>query len=104
MTILSEAARKPAATAPRRAARERRPRRRGSLRTRAVPADGVSPHSTYCWRPVMPLVDLPLNLLHEYEGGNPRPADVEEYWDRGLEEMRALDPAVELVPHALSAS
>jgi cephalosporin-C deacetylase len=52
----------------------------------------------------MPLVDLPLNLLHEYEGRNPRPTDVDEYWDRGLEEMRATDPQVELVPHSLSAS
>jgi len=28
---------------------------------------------------------------------------MEEYWDAALAEMRAVDPAVELVPHALNA-
>src|SRR5437588_11854106 len=51
----------------------------------------------------MPLIDMPLDKLYEYQGRNPRPGDMEEYWDRALEEMRAIDPAVELVPHALNA-
>jgi cephalosporin-C deacetylase len=51
----------------------------------------------------MPIVDMPLSQLREYQGRNPRPADVDDYWDRALAEMRALDPAVELVPHALTA-
>ena len=51
----------------------------------------------------MPIVDLPLSLLHEYAGRNPRPEDFDAYWDRALEEMRATDPAVELVPHPLNA-
>lgn len=51
----------------------------------------------------MPLIDLPLAQLFEYQGRNPRPADMEEYWEAALGEMRAIDPQVELVPHALNA-
>lgn len=51
----------------------------------------------------MPIVDMPLSQLKEYAGRNPRPADMDEYWDAALTEMRALDPAVELVPHSLNA-
>jgi len=51
----------------------------------------------------MPIVDMPLEKLKEYPGRNPRPADMEEYWERALAEMRAVDPQVELVPHALNA-
>ncbi|MBX7245171.1 MAG: acetylxylan esterase [Candidatus Sumerlaeaceae bacterium] len=47
----------------------------------------------------MPLLfDLPLKELHKYGGRNPKPADHEEYWERGLTEMRATDPAPELMP------
>jgi cephalosporin-C deacetylase len=47
----------------------------------------------------MPLTfDLPLNQLKNYQGINPRPADFDDYWDRGLAEMRAIDSQVELVP------
>lgn len=52
----------------------------------------------------MPLVDMHISMLREYEGRNPRPHDLEEYWDAALAEMHALDPQVELVPHALNAS
>jgi cephalosporin-C deacetylase len=51
----------------------------------------------------MPLVDMPLELLREYEGRNPRPADHEQYWEAALAEMRAVDSNVELAPHALNA-
>lgn len=51
----------------------------------------------------MPLVDFPLDKLHEYEGRNPRPGDFDEYWERALAEMRATDPAVELRPASFSA-
>lgn len=51
----------------------------------------------------MPLVDLPLEQLYTYQGRNPRPADVDAFWDRSLAEMHALDPRVELVPHPLNA-
>ena len=52
----------------------------------------------------MPLIDMPLPQLHKYEGRNPRPVDMDEYWDKALNEMRGLDANVELVPHELQAS
>jgi len=45
----------------------------------------------------MPLIDMPLDQLKAYGGSNPRPTDFNEYWDRALTEMRALDPQLELV-------
>ena len=51
----------------------------------------------------MPIVDMPLSQLKEYPGRNPRPADMEAYWDAALAEMRAVDPAVEWVPHRINA-
>ena len=51
----------------------------------------------------MPVFELPLDKLREYQGRNPRPADFEDYWDRALAEMRAVDPGIELVPHELNA-
>lgn len=52
----------------------------------------------------MPLIDLPLSLLHEYEGRNPKPADFDAYWERALAEVRATDPQPELVPYPLKTS
>src|SRR5579864_1078051 len=52
----------------------------------------------------MPLIDMPLEKLYQYGGRNPRPDDFDDYWDRGLAEMRALDPRVELVPHHLPSA
>ena len=47
----------------------------------------------------MPLLfDMPYEQLVTYQGRNPRPVDFEAYWDRALQEMRAVDPQVELVP------
>jgi len=46
---------------------------------------------------------MPLEKLHHYEGRNPRPSDMEEYWESALAEMRATDPQVELVPHPLKS-
>lgn len=51
----------------------------------------------------MPLVDMPLSQLWEYHGRNPRPNDMDEYWDTALAEMRAVDPAMVLMPHELDA-
>lgn len=46
----------------------------------------------------MPLsFDMPFEDLEFYQGTNPRPDDFDEFWERGLEEMRAVDPQVELV-------
>jgi cephalosporin-C deacetylase len=44
----------------------------------------------------MPLIDKPLGELRLYQGINPRPDDFNAFWDEGLAEMRAVDPAVEL--------
>jgi len=51
----------------------------------------------------MPLVDLPLAELESYTGRNPRPSDFDAYWERGLSEMRATEPRVELVPSRFQA-
>ena len=52
----------------------------------------------------MPLVDMPLTQLHKYEGRNPRPADFDEYWDQALDEMRTINPLIELKPYPLKTS
>jgi len=47
----------------------------------------------------MPLTfDFPLEKLYTYQGLNPKPADLDTFWDAALAEMRALDAQVELVP------
>jgi cephalosporin-C deacetylase len=49
----------------------------------------------------MPLTfDMPLEELKEYRGVSPKPADFEEYWDKALAEMNAVDAQVELIPDA----
>lgn len=49
----------------------------------------------------MPIVDMPLHELFEYQGRNPCPPDIDEFWDAALAEMHAVDPKVELVPYPL---
>jgi len=46
----------------------------------------------------MPIVDMPLAELKQYQGRNPRAADHDTFWDRALAEMRGVDPQVELKP------
>ena len=47
----------------------------------------------------MPLsFDFPFEQLVDYMGSNPRPDDFNQYWQQGLEEMRQVDPQVELRP------
>lgn len=48
----------------------------------------------------MPLVDMPLDQLKKYEGISPRPGDFDEYWERALAEMRAVDPELSIAPSA----
>ncbi len=45
----------------------------------------------------MPIVDMPLEKLYQYQGSSPCPVDIDEYWDAALAEMNALDPCVEFV-------
>ncbi|WP_150267420.1 acetylxylan esterase [Paenibacillus tepidiphilus] len=51
----------------------------------------------------MPMLDMPLHELKAYQGRNPRPADYDAYWEAALEEMRATDPQVELIPSEFQA-
>lgn len=44
----------------------------------------------------MPLLDLSLDELKGYEGRNPRPADFDEYWARGLDDLASVPPNVEI--------
>ena len=48
----------------------------------------------------MGVFDFPLSKLKTYEGINPKPADFEEYWERGLREIETIDPQVQLTPAA----
>ncbi len=49
----------------------------------------------------MPLLfDMPLEQLKTYQGTNPKPNDFDAFWDRGLAEVRAIDPHVEMKPAA----
>ena len=52
----------------------------------------------------MPLLDKPLHELYEYAGINPKPDDFDQYWDRALAEMAAVDPRVELRPADFTAN
>jgi len=53
----------------------------------------------------MPLTfDYPLAQLKTYNGINPRPGDFDEFWEKGLKEMRATDSKVELIPADFQAA
>lgn len=45
----------------------------------------------------MPLIDMPLEELYQYQGRNPRPSDFDQYWERALKELDAqgLDYSLE---------
>ena len=51
----------------------------------------------------MPILDMPLHELKTFEGRNPRPADIDAFWDKKIAEMEALGTDVELVPAAFQA-
>jgi cephalosporin-C deacetylase len=47
----------------------------------------------------MPLLfDMPFQDLGTYAGTNPRPADFDDYWNAAIEEMKAVDPQLEIIP------
>ena len=47
----------------------------------------------------MPLLfDMSWEELQKYEGINPRPADFDDFWEKGLSEMARIDPAISLAP------
>ena len=48
----------------------------------------------------MPMLDMPLSELRQYQGHNPCPADIDAFWDASVAEMEALGNACELVKAA----
>ncbi|MBR3872806.1 MAG: acetylxylan esterase [Clostridia bacterium] len=50
----------------------------------------------------MPILDMPLEKLKVFEGVNPRPADIDAFWDASIAEMEALGTGYELVPSDFS--
>ncbi len=47
----------------------------------------------------MPLTfDMPYDELETYNGINPQPNDFDNYWTDAIDEMKAVDPQVELIP------
>ena len=44
----------------------------------------------------MPILDMPLRELKQYQGINPRPADIDAFWDKSVAEMEALGTGFEL--------
>jgi cephalosporin-C deacetylase len=47
----------------------------------------------------MPLLfDMSWKELQTYQGTNPRPADFDEFWEKGLRDMNGIDAEVELIP------
>ncbi len=47
----------------------------------------------------MPLMfDMPLEQLRTYQGKNPKPADVDQFWNKGVSEAKRIDPELELIP------
>jgi cephalosporin-C deacetylase len=41
--------------------------------------------------------DMPIEKLFEYQGINPKPADFEEFWDNGLDEIENMDHNAEFI-------
>ncbi|MFN7250399.1 MAG: acetylxylan esterase [Anaerobacillus sp.] len=52
----------------------------------------------------MPLIDMPLNELQKYQGSSIRPVDFDEYWTRALDEMRSVEPCIEIIPNEFTVS
>jgi cephalosporin-C deacetylase len=54
---------------------------------------------------IMPLTfDFPFEQLKTYRGINPRPADFDDYWEKSLAEMRAINSQVEIKTAEFQAS
>lgn len=46
----------------------------------------------------VPILDKPLHELWSYQGTNPKPPDLEDYWAEALAELDSIDPAPSLEP------
>lgn len=42
----------------------------------------------------MPMIDMPVEQLEKYNGVNPKPIDFDEYWDKAIAEMKAVDAQI----------
>ena len=51
----------------------------------------------------MPIVDMSVSELKQYKGINPKPADFDEYWEKALTEMKAVDAKAEFIPASFKA-
>ncbi|MBQ8309959.1 MAG: alpha/beta fold hydrolase [Clostridia bacterium] len=51
----------------------------------------------------MPLIDIPLEELKNYQGSSPCPDDFDEFWDRSLAEMNAIDPQPIYTPNPIKS-
>lgn len=52
----------------------------------------------------MPLIDMPLEQLRQYQGRNPRPDDFDDYWSQALAELDGTLPAPQIDPAPFSAN
>ena len=53
----------------------------------------------------MPLLfDMPLEELQTYKGSNPKPENFDNFWEKALDEMNAVDSEVELIPSSFKSS
>lgn len=43
----------------------------------------------------MPILDKPIEELYTYNGSSPCPADIDEYWDKAIAEMKMTDRNLE---------
>lgn len=46
----------------------------------------------------MPLVDMPVEELQQYQGINPKPKDFDQFWEKSLNEMKAVDAEIRITP------
>jgi len=51
----------------------------------------------------MPVFDLPVNELYQYQGTNPRPDDFDAYWSKALAELDCASTDYELIPPKFTA-
>ena len=51
----------------------------------------------------MPMFEMPMSKLKKYKGTNPRPKDMDSFWDDSLAEMHKLGTRAELKPAAFTA-
>ena len=52
----------------------------------------------------MPIIDMPLKELKEYQGINPCPDDFDVYWEHALKEMHSVNPQIDLIPSDFQCS